>query len=71
MVYVVSASMAAMNAHLPNHRHILLLLQQALGCDLAGPDATLPPLVADFPCIADNKVSHALKMLGLYKSAYA
>ncbi|KAL0037002.1 hypothetical protein WJX77_008586 [Trebouxia sp. C0004] len=45
MVYVGSADTTAISAQLPNHPHILLLLQRALGSYLAGPHTTLPSLV--------------------------
>ncbi|DBA80491.1 TPA: hypothetical protein ACH3X1_007763 [Trebouxia sp. C0004] len=44
MVYVGSADTTAISAQLPNHPHILLLLQRALGSYLAGPHTTLPSL---------------------------
>ena len=58
MVYVGSANTAAISAQLPDHPHILLLLQGALGSYLAGPNATLPSLVTDFPRTVYNKVHH-------------
>ena len=61
MVYVCSANKAAISAQLPDHPHFLLLLQRALGSYLAGPNATLPSLVTDFPRTVDNKVHHVWK----------
>ncbi|KAL0036462.1 hypothetical protein WJX77_008767 [Trebouxia sp. C0004] len=56
MVYVGSTDTTAISAQLPNHPHILLLLQRALSSYLAGPQATVPSLVADMPRTVDRKV---------------
>lgn len=56
MVYVGSANTAAIMAQLPDHPHILLLYNDPWGCYLAGPNATVPPLVADRPRTVDSKV---------------
>ncbi|DBA87887.1 TPA: hypothetical protein ACH3X1_004878 [Trebouxia sp. C0004] len=56
MVYVGSTDTTAISVQLPNHPHILLLLQRALGSYLAGPQGTVPSLVADMPRTVDRKV---------------
>ena len=56
LIYMGSAAdMTAISAQLPDHAHILLS-QRALGCYLAGPNASLPAVVTDYRCTTDSKV---------------